>query len=483
MLPETDFDVAVIGAGVSGAVIARTLSRYDLSIALLEKEADVSFGTSKGNSGIIHGGFHHAGSYLKTRLEIAGSRMFDNLQKELDFPFKRCGILVIALREEELRHLHHLFSQGQENGAEDLELCSRERTLSLEPKLHPDVLGGLFVPAGGIIEPYRFVFSLVESAVKNGVTLLKNFHVRSAVSSGGDFVIQAEDGRNLRVTYVINAAGLYADEVSALFGAEEYSIRPRKGEYYVLDKSTRACPGRIIFPVPSGVSKGMLVVPTVEGTVLIGPSAEEVREKDDLATSGDQLQRIIDSARNIVPGISESDVIAAFAGLRPSLEDEDFYIAPSEKVPRFIQVAGIQSPGLTASPAIGEYVKDIFEAMLKAEGGTLKEKDDYDPFIDKVPRLRDLSAGEAAELIKRNPAYGNLVCRCEQVSEAEVLEAVRRGHDTLDGIKYYTRCTMGRCQGGFCTYHILKILKRETGLEYGEMTKRGAESPLLLGEL
>lgn len=472
-------EIAIIGAGVSGACIARKLSAYETDVVLLEKEVDVSFGVSKANSGIIHGGFHHSPTYLKTRLEIQGNLMFDRLQRELDFPFSRCGILVVALNEEEMKYVDHLYRQGIENGVIGIEMCSRERMFELEPKLNADCVGGLHAPGGGVIEPYRFAFSVVESACKNGVRLMTGFEVTAAERNNDRHIVHAADGRIVEARYVVNAAGLYADVVSRLFGGEEVGISPRKGEYFLLDRKTKACPQRVLFPVPTRVSKGMLVIPTVEGTVLIGPTAEEIEDKTDLSTNADKLAYILDQARKMVPAVSQTDVIAAFSGLRPAMSDPDFYIDISEKIPDFIQVAGIQSPGLTASPAIGEYVKDL----LKKAGCRLTEKSDYDPFVTKVPKIRDVSPFEADELLEKNAAYGNLICRCEKVSEAEIVEAIRRGHTTLDGIKYFTRAQMGRCQGGFCTYKIIKLIMRETGIAYDQITKRGAGSEVLTGRL
>jgi glycerol-3-phosphate dehydrogenase len=479
--PE-DFDVAIIGCGVSGANVARRLSAYKLRVAILEKEADVSFGTSKANSGIVHGGFHHNRKTLKARLEIQGALMFDRLKRELDFPFKRCGIVVAALHDDEMKAVEHLYMQGVENGVIGIEMCSRERLLDLEPKLSPDVVGGLYAPGGGIVEPYRFVFALVESAKKNGVSVFTDFAVESASRSGeaaaSRWTVKAADGRSVRARYVVNAAGLRADEVSRAFGAEEFSIKARKGEYYLLDRLTKARPERVVFPVPTSVSKGMLVIPTVEGTVLVGPTADATDDKSDTATTAERLEQILDSGRKMIPSLSRNDVITSFAGLRPCLE-EDFYIEPSKAVPSFVQVAGIQSPGLTASPAIGEYVKDL----LKKMGLDLTEKPDWDPYLVPRPRFRDLGDYERDRLIAERPEFGHLVCRCESVTEAEIIDAVRAGHKTLDGVKYFTRAQMGRCQGGFCTYKIIKIIMRETGCSYDEVTKNGGASRVLEGEL
>ncbi len=474
------FDVAIIGCGVSGANIARRLSAYKLRTAVLEKAADVSFGTSKANSGIVHGGFHHNRKYLKARLEIQGALMFDRLRQELDFPFKRCGILVAALHEDEMKAVEHLYLQGVENGVIGIEMCSRERILELEPKLSPDTVGGLYAPGGGIVEPYRFVFALVESAMKNGVKFFTDYKVEAASWDNARmrWTVRAADGRSIRARYVVNAAGLFADEVSKVFAAENFAIKARKGEYYLLDRLTKARPERVVFPVPTAVSKGMLVIPTVEGTVLIGPTADASEDKEDLSTTAERLEQILDSGRKMIPALSRNDVITSFAGLRPCL-DEDFYIEPSKISPAFIQVAGIQSPGLTASPAIGEYVKDL----LKGIGLELTEKPDWDPLVARRPRGRDLSPFELDALIAKDGAWGNIVCRCENVTEAEIVEAIRLGHVTLDGIKYFTRAQMGRCQGGFCTYKIIKIIMRETGLSWDAITKHGGESRVLEGEL
>jgi glycerol-3-phosphate dehydrogenase len=476
--PEDCYDVAVIGCGVSGVNISRRLSSYKIKIAVLEKAADVSFGTSKANSGIIHGGFHHNKKYLKARLEIQGNLMFDQLRRELDFPFKRCGIIVVALHDDEMKEVEHLYHQGVENGVIGIELCSRERIMELEPKLSHDAVGGLYSPGGGIVEPYRFVFALAESALKNGVHFFTGYEVVKAQYENGHWTIGSVNGRSVKARYAVNAAGLYADDVSRAFGAEDFAIHARKGEYFLMDKMTGARPGRVVFPVPTAVSKGMLVIPTVEGTVLVGPTADAMESKTDFSTTTEKLEQILDSGKRMIPSLSRNDVIASFAGIRPCLE-EDFYIDVSKKAPAFVQVAGIQSPGLTASPAIGEYVKNL----LKEAGLELAEKPGWDPFVQDRPRSRELSPYKLDELIARDPAWGNLVCRCENVSEAEIVQAVRLGHYTLDGVKYFTRAQMGRCQGGFCTYKIVKIIMRETGLSWNEITKHGGPSRLLESEL
>lgn len=466
------YDVAIIGAGVSGASIARQLSLYEISVALLEKEVDVSFGVSKANSGIIHAGFHHPTNSLKSKLEIQGNLMYGQLHNELHFPFKRVGVIVAAFSYEQMKTIEDLYAQGVANGVPLIEICSRDRILSLEPKLNKDVVGGLYAPTGGIVEPYRFIFALAESAKKNGVDIITSFKVSCAAHNNNLHEITAEDGRKIKAKYVINAAGLFADEVSRVFSAEEFEIIPRKGEYFLFERNSAAFPNHVIFPVPTKTSKGTLIIPTVEGTMMIGPTADECESKSDVSTKQENLDRIFSFAHNMISGITKRDIITLFAGLRPTLETDDFFIEISSKTPNFIQVAGIQSPGLTAAPAIGVYVKNL----LKKAGLVLTEKVEYNNVIEQKNYIRNLTPYSADDLLKKDPAYGNIICRCERVSEAEIVEAIRNGHTTVDGIKFYTRSGMGRCQGGFCSYKILEIISRETGMPIHEITKRGGDS-------
>jgi len=473
------FDVAIIGAGVVGASIARLLSSYNISTALVERRADVSFGVSKANSGIIHAGFHHNPDTLKARLEIRGNPMFDRLQAELGFPFKRVGILVAAFSVEELKTVEGLYAKGIANGVPGIEIIGRERILALEPKLNGDAVGGLWAPTGGIIEPYRFVFALVENAVANGTQLFTDWALAAARREGDHWRLTSDRGDALSARRVVNAAGLYADDVSAAFDAEAFRILPRKGEEFLLDKNAAGFPAHVIFPVPAKNSKGVLVIPTVEGTMMVGPTAEEIREKEDTGTTPENLERVFSMAARMVPSISKRDIITAFAGLRAALPGDDFYIDLSQKAPGLVQAAGIQSPGLTASPAIAEYVRDL----LAKDGLELTEKADFVPTIAHSLRVNGMDFAELDNLAHREETYAHIVCRCESISEAEVVEAIRKGHTTLDGIKFYTRAGMGRCQGGFCTYRILAIIARETGMTVDQITKRGRGSPVVLGRI
>ncbi|OGV37549.1 MAG: FAD/NAD(P)-binding oxidoreductase [Lentisphaerae bacterium GWF2_45_14] len=465
-----DYDVVVVGSGVVGASIARLLSSYELKAAVIEKFPDACFGVSKANSGIIHGAFHHATTTLKARLELKGNMMYDQLHKELGFPFKRTGIIVAAFSSEEMKTVRLLYKQGVANGAPGIEICGSERLLNLEPGLNPDIAGGLYAPFAGVVEPYRFVFSLMESAQLNGLDFIRDFEVVRSSYDGKLHQVFSSDGRAVAASFVINAAGLYADKISEIFNGEKFKIHPRKGEEFLLDRNSPARPNNVIFPVPAKESKGMLVIPTVEGTTMIGPTSEKIDDKEDSSTTYSNMERIFLQASRMVSGISRRDVITSFSGLRPVLENEDFLIEKSQMAPAFIQVAGIQSPGLTAAPAIAEYVLEI---LSKDCGLKLEKKKSFIPEISRTEKIYGISPEKLDELIEKNPAYGNIVCRCEQISEAEIVDAIRKGHTTIDGIKFYTRSGMGRCQGGFCTYKILKIISRETGIPIDHITRRG----------
>ena len=470
---ENLFDVAIIGGGIIGTSVAYRLSHFQVSTVLLEKEMDVCAGVSKSNSGIVHGGFHYsATNTLKGRLELQGNLAFDRLHSELGFPFQRCGILVAAFTEEQLDTVKKLYQQGVSNGVPGIELCDAARMRELEPKLNPAVLGGLHAPGGGVVEPYCMVFALMETACLNGVCLLKQFQVTSAKEADNLWEITSADGRCLRARYVINAAGLHADDVSRIFDAEEFRILPRKGEEYLLDRLSAARPEKVIFPVPSGHTKGVLVIPTAGGTTMIGPTADIVEDKEDTSTTAINKERIFSLAKGMVSGVSERDLITSFSGSRPVMEGrEDFFILRSEKAPRLIQAAGIQSPGLTASPAIAEYVT----GLLQEAGLALAEKQEpYKLPVKRAP-LRDVSLEEADRRHAEDPAWTHIVCRCEKVSEAEIRSAVRRGHDTVEGVKMATRAGMGRCQSGFCSLKIMHIIASELGISLEEVMRRESE--------
>jgi len=476
---ESSYDVLIIGAGVVGACIARELCRYHLRVAVVEKEVDVSFGTSKANSGIIHAGFHAPPGTLKARLVVEGNRQFDRLSEELEFPFERRGELVVAFTEEEIRMLQNLFLDGKKNSVSYMELLGRERTLELEPNLSPDVLGSLYAPTAGIIGPYEYCFALFENAVANGLSLFLSQRVERITRTGRQgFRVESDAGLSLESRFIVNSAGIYADEIASCVGLTDFKIIPRKGEEYLLDRRVGNLVSRVIFPVPTEHSKGMLVIPTVDGPVMVGPTDEPVESRDDFNTTREGLNRIFKHAQKMVPAIRSSDVITAFGGLRPIATGNDFIIGTTG-VPGFINAAGIQSPGLTASPAIGEMVKDI----LLQEGLKLEVKADFKAKRKGFCRIRELieqrDYEKVQEITLENRDYSKLVCRCENITEAEVVAAIQRGHTTLDSLKFATRVGTGRCQGGFCTYRVMKILNRETGVPFEKISKKGPGSEIV----
>lgn len=483
MLMANNFDVLIIGGGVVGAAIARDLSHYKVRIAILEKEYDVSFGTSKSNSGIVHAGFHSLPGTLHAKLCVEGNRAYDRLSEELEFPFERRGSLMVAYSEEEIETLHTYYDRGRKNNVPYMEFLSREKTIEMEPNLNPDVLGALFAPSTGIVCPYEFCYALTEDALQNGLELFTQERaVRIARGGSGEINVETEKGTRYSAGFVINAAGIHADDVAAAAGVGDFKITPRKGEEYLLDRRVGNLVRRVIYPVPTPTSKGLLIIPTVDGPVMVGPSAVDVQNKTDLDTTAEGIKAIFEHAQKMVPSIRTTDIITSFAGLRPVATGDDFIIGAT-KLKGFINAAGIQSPGLTSAPAIAEMVREV---LLK-EGLKLEMKPDFIAkrkgivHIRKAVEERDYEKLE--EAIRTDPGYSKLVCRCENVTEAEITEAVRRGHTCMDSIKFMTRAGTGRCQGGFCSSRVMKIIESQTGTPLDKITKKGPGSELLLKPL
>ncbi len=466
----------IIGAGVVGCAIAHELSRTPLRVTLVEQATEVGFGTSKANSGIIHGGHHASPDTLKGRLEWAGNQLWDGLCAELGFGFARVGELTVALGEEDEPALERLLRHAEEKDVPGVERWTREQVLVAEPALNPELVGAVHAPTTGVINPYEACFGLAESAVAGGVEVQTDCPVIGLRPLPGDdagWVVTTAKG-TIAARVVVNAAGVGAGVVARMAGVEGVHIRPRKGEEYLLDKRLAGLVHRVIYPCPSPTSKGTLVIPTYDGTIMIGPTADLVDDPEDLTTSAAGADRILAAARRLVPGISERDVIAQFAGLRAVLDDEDFLIGPTE-APGFFNVAGIQSPGLTAAPAIARYVAELLgDAGLDVEPVRAAER------VAPPVRFAHLSDLEQQTLAADEPAHRRILCRCELVTEGEIREAVHRGARTLDGLKFRTRVGMGRCQGGFCTDRCMAVLADETGLAFTAVTKRGGGSWLVL---
>ncbi len=469
----TQYNIAIIGGGIVGNAIARELSRYELKTILIEKEIEVSFGTSKANSGIIHSALHDDMRTLKGRLCLQGNALWGKLSKELRIPFERVGEILVARSRDDIPVLIKMLENAKANGI-PAEMVEGKRLHELEPNLSVDINTGLLAPSAGVIPPYEMTYALYENAMQNGVEYLLGSKVTNIAKEGAGYVISV-GGQEIKSDHVINAAGVYADEVARFVGANNFRIRPRKGEEYILDKRLDNINNHIIFPTPTPTSKGILIIKTIEGSTMIGPTAEDTDDREDTSTTPAGLMKILDFVRTMINDIPKKDIIASFAGIRPVSDTNDFVIEESSKSPRFINAAGIQSPGLTAAPAIALMVVNI----LRTTGLPLEEKKEFKKY-DKPHRRFSLAPDRDKELlISLNKAYGNVICRCETVTEAEVVAAIKNGARTLDGIKFRTRAGMGRCQAGFCTHHVMKILARETGTPEEKITKRGGNSSIV----
>lgn len=455
------YDVAIVGGGVVGCAVAHHLSRFRARTVLLEREVEVGFGTSKANSGIIHSGHHAEPGTLKARLCQPGNRRWADLAGELGFGLRYCGDLTVALDDAEVPVLEELARWGEASGVEGLEIWGPERIRREEPAVTRRAVAALHSPHAAVVNPYEACFALVDSARERGVEVRAGTEV-TGVDPGPDGLHLTATTGDLVARFVVDAAGLSAGRVADLAGAGPLPIRGRKGEEYLLDKRLEGIVDRIVFPVPTQTSKGILVIPTFDGTVMVGPTAEMVEDPDDVTTTPAGAAEVFAGASRLVPGISPRDCIAEFAGVRAVAPGEDFVIGPTA-VPGFVTAAGIQSPGLTAAPAIAALVTELLA----------------DQGLELV-----VAAGRHGRRPARLPvpagADDHVVCRCELVTEGDVLDAMAAGARTLDGLKFRTRAGMGRCQGGFCTWRLMQVLARESGIPMSSVTKRGPGSWIVL---
>ena len=478
-MSDLKYDIIIIGAGVSGCAVARELSRYDLKICVLDKESDVCEGTSKANSGIVHAGHDAKPDTLKAKLNVQGNLMMEEMAKKLDFPFRRNGSLVVCQNEEELSKLEELKERGKENGVEGLRILTREEALELEPALADSVYAALYAPTGGIVCPFLMNIAYAENAAINGVkfqfgTCVQDIRRCNQVSG---FEVITNQG-TLYSKYVINAAGVYADEIHNMVSEKKLHITPRRGEYCLLDKNAGTLVSHTIFQVPGEMGKGVLVTPTIHGNLMIGPTADDVPDKEDNATTRAGLDKVLNDSAKSVQGIPTRQVITSFAGLRAHEEGHEFIIEEVENAKGFIDCAGIESPGLTSSPAIGEMVAGILKEKLH-----LEEKENFIATRKGILDPNTLTKEERVTLIKEKPAYGNIICRCEMITEGEIIDAIHRplGAKSLDGVKRRTRAGMGRCQAGFCSPRTMEILARELDIPMSEITKSGGKSQIITG--
>ncbi|MGI6669439.1 MAG: NAD(P)/FAD-dependent oxidoreductase [Acetivibrionales bacterium] len=473
------YDVVIAGAGVIGAFIARELSRYELKICVLEKENDVAMGASKANTGIVHAGYDTVPGTLKALLNVRGTEMMEGVARELDVPYKKTGSLVVAFDEKDREVLQDLLDRGIANGVEGLKIIDGETIRKMEPWLSEKITHALYAPSAGIVCPYELTVAAFENAVVNGTELRRNYEVRDIAFEDGRFIVNP-GSESITCRYFINAAGVCAGKLATFIGDNSISIKPRRGEYLLFDKSVGKVVSSVIFQCPTSLGKGVVVTSTVDGNTLIGPDAQDIDDAADTSTTRHGQEYVKRSALKAVPSLDFSRVIASFSGIRAKPATGDFIIGPSKANPYFINVAGIESPGLSCAPAFGEYVSGI----LKAQGLKMTPKKSFKGTRDKVVRFRDLDYGEIEKLIKEKPSYSRLVCRCEKVTEGEVLDCIRRpaGALDLDAVKRRTRAGMGRCQGGFCTPRIVELLARELNIPYDKVTKKGGKSWMLAGK-
>lgn len=464
------YDICIIGAGVVGANIARELAKYQVSVCLVEKEEDVSCGASKANSGIVHGGYSDEPGTVKAKLCVKGNRMYEALNKELNFGYRETGSLVLAFRDEDIKTLEKLYQFGIKNGVGGLAIIDGEKVRELEPYVSKDVKAALYCRNAGVTSPYEFVIALVENAIANGIELKLNTAV-IGIEKVDDYFKIATNKEEIQAKYVINAAGVYCDKISSLVGIDDFHITPRRGQYVLLDKEQNYLANSVIFQVPTELGKGILVTTTYHGNLMIGPNAEEISDKDDVSTTEEVLEKIVETARMSVPDFDMKQAITSFAGNRPISSKKDWIIEES-RISRFINLIGIDSPGLTASPAIALEVIEI----LKQAGLELNAKADFIPYRQPIIKVKDENF--KGDINSKNPD-DHIICRCEQVTESEIIDALHRGIaiKSIDAIKRRTRAGMGKCQSGFCRSRVKEVIARELDIPVEEVTQRGKDSP------
>ena len=471
------YDVIIIGAGVTGSAVARELSKYDLNVCVMERGEDVCVGTSKANSAIVHAGFDAAEGSLMAKMNVRGNELMGDLARDLDIPFRRNGSMVVCIHEEEKDGLQVLYDRGIKNGVKELYILNREECLEKEPNLSDKVVAALYAPTGGIICPFMLNIAMAENACENGVEFRFYTEVKDLKKENDIWKVITSQGE-FETKYVINAAGLYSDVFHNMVSAKKIHITPRRGDYCLLDKETGGLVNCTIFPQPTKMGKGVLVSPTIHGNTIVGPTSIDIEDKEGTNTKAEGIADLIAKANDHVKNLPMRKVITSFAGLRAHEDNHEFVLGEPDDAPGFIDCAGIESPGLTSAPAIGEYIGNLMKEKMG-----LKEKENWKATRKGIVNPSEMSLEERNELIKKNPAYGRIICRCESISEGEILDAIHRplGAKSLDGVKRRTRAGMGRCQAGFCSPRVMEILNRELGIPYEELTKSGGDSKLVVG--
>ncbi len=473
------YDVIVIGAGVCGCAAARFLSAYEAKVLVLEREEDVCCGTSKANSAIAHAGFDAEPGSKMAEYNLKGSLMMEDLCRELEVPYNRCGSLVVRTKNDPPEGLRTLLEKGKANGVSGLEIIDRDRLVAMEPNISDDAAEALWAPTGAIICPFELTIALAENAAENGAEFRFDTDVQKIEKIDGGWEVVTDQGSFLTKT-VLNAAGVYADRFHNMVSSSPIHITPRRGEYFLLDREVGGHVRHTIFQLPDDMGKGVLVTQTVHGNLLIGPTALDIEDKEGVNTTAAGLQMIRNKAGKCVKDIPLRETITSFAGLRAVEDSKDFVLGEAQGAPGFFDCAGIASPGLTASPALGKELAEQIATKL-----SLSEKKGFRPSRKAITKPSELSFEERTKLIAQDPAYGRIVCRCESITEGEILEAIRRplGAKSLDGVKRRTRAGMGRCQSGFCSPRVMQLLAEQLGVPMSEITKSGGASKLIVDRI
>ena len=473
-------DVVIIGAGAVGCAIARELSKYEVRVLVVDKNEDIGGDASKSNSAIIHTGYDATPDTLESQLVVAANPMYDEIVKDLDVPFKRIGAILPAITQEQFDKLPEIKAKAFKNRVYDVEFKTGEELLAMEPNLNPEVKGGLYIPRESIIDPFILVQALAENANANGVEFLLGAKVTDIKTENGKIQSVVTTAGEIQTQYVINSAGLYCDEIATMVGKADYKVVARKGQFYILDKNTSCKVERIVLPIPTKITKGKLMCPTIHGNMLVGPTAEDQESKVDKSTSAEGLQSIANDVRNLVPNVNLRDTITQYSGLRPNRNPEGLRVDTYEDLEGYINLSGVRSTGLTLSVAMGKYVA---QKMLEI-GAKLTLKSNFITKRKGIVKFSQQSREVQDELVKENPLYGNVICRCETITEAEIMQAIHRplGARSVDAVKRRVRAGMGRCQGGFCGPKVIEILARELQVSPTEINKNNQGSYMVTGK-
>lgn len=476
-MSELQYDVTIIGGGVTGAATARELSRYQMKVCLAERAEDVCSGTSKANSAIVHAGYDAAEGTLKARMNVEGNRMMGELSQDLDFAFRRNGSLVLCFSEEDRPALQALYERGVANGVPDLKIITGDEVRAMEPNVTDEVVAALYAPTGGIVCPFGLTIALAENACDNGVEFKFLTEVTDIAKIEGGYRLSVKGKEDITTRFVVNAAGVYADVFHNMVCEDKIKIVPRKGDYCLLDQEAGRHVDKTIFQLPGKYGKGILVAPTIHGNLIVGPTATDIEDKEGTYTTAKELAEAMEKSAISVKNVPYRQVITSFSGLRAHESHDEFLIG--EAAEGFYDAAGIESPGLSSAPAIGAYLAEMI-----AEKAGAQKKADFLSTRKGIPHVSAMSREERAALIKERPDYGTIVCRCENVSEGEIVDSIRRtlGAKSLDGIKRRVRQGMGRCQAGFCTPRTMEILSRETGIPMEEICKNQPGSEMITKE-